>query len=191
MLNSAARVMYALRREVGRVREFWRVVCAKTAHISVNQDLCLKPFTVAVSAHHPCELVAALRLAHVLHVYAARNIAQIFNSVVRRISIKVINVILGPHAMHVKKREPVSFVSMAVETDIQIAKWADVSCNSADLNAVAGADKPRKTAGLWVVEQCRTHAFSGKIKSAHAVVSLGQCVGSDCKGLASLAVAPL
>ena len=191
MLNSAAMVMQALSREVGGMSEFWRVVCAKTAHSPVNHDLCLKPFTVAISAHHPCGFVAGFRLTHVLHVYAARNIAQIFNSVVRRIAIKVINVIRGPNAMHVKKRETVSFVSMAVETDIQIAKGADVSCNSANLNAVAGADKPRKAAGFWFVEQCRTHSFSSKIKSAHAVVSLGQCVGSDCRGRQSLAVAPL
>lgn len=132
--------MLALRFQVGGVSIFRALESAKTPALSVNGKLGnpALPFFAPTNAHE----AGSARLpwaSLVLHVVPLRHITQVLDSVIRWVSVHVVNVAGRPDAMNIKPCQPVRGVSLSANHDVPVTSPMNGAGNVANFHSWIGA----------------------------------------------------
>lgn len=185
MLNGTTWVKSALFCHVGSVSFFGSCVATDVAIHPVEFYGRLKPVSVTSNAKVATR-VSRLRAALVLHIHGCRNIAQVVKSVVRLITVNVVNVSGRPSPSHEKPRETMRAEKTVIEADSNIPMHAFGPSNIAGTRPEAlPRYQARENTCLRVVMQKFAQTLRSKIGLSHdAVLSRsGQrpaCVSSTC-----------
>lgn len=187
LLNHASSMVQALRREVGRVGEFWRLVCAYPHLFSVDGYYRAKflSFWVVANAEKP-GFVVFRRAALVLRIYLNADAAQIRKSVVSFISVNMVNHPSRPRPEDVQGGESMRKVVRPGNADSYVFPRRRVTPGHiAYSNLVRSLIGPHKDASVLVVVEKFAQTLRGKICLSHDAPSkrIGQrpaCVSSTC-----------
>lgn len=137
--------------QIGLMRFFRRIVIAYAPRFSVNSYVCA-PFILETYNAKKAGFVSFIWLANVLSVAVLAYLTQIFKSVVRFISVYVVNKFDGPVTGHVKPRQTMRFVNLPVNADSDVPDpFFFAPGYIANTNTFSDALAPRKNACLRVI----------------------------------------
>lgn len=151
-------VKFSLGLDIGGVGLFRRPERAEVTLRAVDPDVCSPPLVVSLSADQAGSAISA-RSPEVLHVAGLRDISEVFDSVVGRIAVNVVNHAGRPMPVVHCPRDSVSANLDPVERYQNAPVASGAPCNCPDGSPVAGADLPSKNASLWVICERFTQAF--------------------------------
>lgn len=121
-LYGATRMQHTLRSQVCGMGLLRRVVASKAFPFSIDLDSCC-PLLLALMPTHPNESRFAIAAwgAPILTICRPRYVAQIGYTIIRRLSINVINYLRRPCAVNVKPCETVGSIYPPFEPDYSVA----------------------------------------------------------------------
>ena len=167
MLNRTARVKSALFSHIGGVGFFGGSVAPNVSVDAVEFDGCLKSVSVASNTKVAAR-VSWLRAALILHIHGCRNIAQVVESIVRSITVDVVNVSGRPAAAHEKPRKTVRSVQAPIDADANVSMRVFGPSNIADLRPKPlSGYQARENARFWIVMKKLAQTLRGKIVPSH------------------------
>lgn len=158
-LQSIAFVMLTLHRKIDGMCFFWSGITAKPYALSVYLDLRAKLGPVFCHTNKFGRACLGWPLP-VLLINSVRNIAKIANPVIGRVSVYVVDIVLGPLTKRIEPCKAVRPIVSVIERNLNSAICANVPRNSS--SAGAGIGEARKNAGLRAVMQKFTKAILGK-----------------------------
>lgn len=137
--------------QIGLMRFFRRIVIAYAPRFPVNSYVCA-PFILKTYHAKKTGFVSFIWFANVLSIAVFAYLTQIFKSVVRFISVYVVNKFDGPVAGHVKPRQTVRFVNLPVNADSDVPDaFFFAPGYVANMNAFSNALAPRKNTCLRAI----------------------------------------
>lgn len=104
----------------------------------------------------------------ILHVLRARGFPQIIESIVRTLSVFVVNIAFRPRSSHIEPSKPVSTIKCSKYSYVGIPRcFTEASSNRSDWRSVARTNSPRKNSSFLIVVKQLAQAFYGKIGLSH------------------------
>lgn len=122
----------------------------------------------------------------VLRVDGSCHVTQVSDSVIRRVSVYVVNVVARPLSGRVKPCQPMKPINVAFDAHPPIPAAEIVSSNRPNFNSITWLDSPRKNSSIGIVYEKFAHALCGKIGLSHAVVPCKQWFGQKPQSVIAL-----
>lgn len=153
------------RLDVRIVRFFGSFKTTKINNFFIKSYFCLKwiffkPFFVC----NPLKSVFVFRRA-ICSILTIRSFSEIFNSIIRPISVNVINLINRPFSVYIKPCESMRCIVLSVNFNVNITSMVKVSCRSTNLDFWARTC-PRKDARDGIVAEGGEKIFVGNFVHA-------------------------
>lgn len=155
--------------------KLWRVIRAKPDSLAVYLDLRAESVTIL---HDPKKRngAAALCLPLVLKIDSVRNVPKVGPSIVRRVSVPVIDVKFGPCAGNEKPDDSMGLVVPSIDVNLYPAIVANVPSNRA-CKPAACASSAHKDASLRIVVKKLAKALRCKFGRMCSI----QSIPSSCR----------
>ena len=110
----------------------------------------------------------------ILNIFGGRNIAQIFQSVVVRISVNVVNVVFRPFTMRVKPNQSMRAIPLSIYGYNPVTEIIYSSRYAAHHYSPVSFDAPAKNAGRNIADKQFFKTFMSKHICAPVVFSCGR-----------------
>lgn len=142
---------FSLSFQIRFVRFFRCIVVAYAPRFSIYGNAC-SPLALKFYHTHKTGFISFIGFADVLQISIFKNFAQIFKSVVRFISVYVVNKFDGPVTGYVAPRQTVRFVNLPVNADSDVPDaFLFAPGYVANMNTFSDALAPRKNSCLRVI----------------------------------------
>jgi hypothetical protein len=119
-----------------------------------------------VDAEKACDGVPMNSLA-VLSVHRGRHVAQIFNSIVRRVSVYVVEVLSRPLSIHMQPRKSMSKEGSVIEADDDVSIFSEVARSVARFAVPLAGNPPGEHSRVQVVIEKFAQTLRGNIGLSH------------------------
>lgn len=149
---------------------------------SIDHNRCLETAVRVVGPKKSGRVVGA-NLLHVLRVHGLRYVSQVFDPIVKPVTVEVVDNLVGPAPIDVKPNKAMRFVDAAVDGNMYSSRrGVEGACNFSSpfciprladagfAELVEGAGPPHKRASFGVVIEKFSNALRSKIGLSHAVV---------------------
>ncbi len=127
LLDRAATMQHSFFRDVSSLSLFNGLECAKVNLGVVMRYACSKSRAIFENSKNARRFVALLCFSLVLNILLLRDVAQVFKTIVRSVSVYVVNMTLRPVSRHVKPSQSMTAVKSVVDGCDKIA----MACNAA------------------------------------------------------------
>lgn len=173
----------------GKVCGVRLVACLKESKVLANRaaPYCSSPKSIVfpvVGSKFPGGF--AFSSNAVLHVLGIRGLSEICNSVVRALSVYVVDLVGRPNSVNIKPSEPMSKVLNVVNSDDPVASAYLRPCNLSYAYPSIEAYSACKYASVRVVIEKFAQACCGKIGLNHDVVPQKQLIGEKPRSVSAL-----
>ena len=152
--------------QVGLVRFFRRVESANVASLTLHSDTC-PPTSVDRNHTHKTGLISLVWLAYIFRVACFINQSKVAQSVVRFVTVNMVNQTNRPIVVCNQPNQPVCLVDTFTNTNSDVTVVVDAPCHITNLNTSGGSLTPHKFSGFRTVLQYLFDFFGGKIDVAH------------------------
>ncbi len=159
-------MIHTFRIQIGLMRFLRGSVIAYANRFFVYGDAG-SPFVLKPNHTHKAGLVSFVWLADVLRIAFRAYVTKICKSVVRFVSVNVVNQANRPIAGYVKPNDSVRFINFAADTDSRIAFGVNVSRNIASFDRPTWPNFPNQHASFSAVFKYFSQLFCGNIGLAH------------------------
>ena len=112
-------MIFALGFEVGFVRFLWRVVGSYVKMFFVNLNVCRKLFALYANPQQP-GFINRHSAPPVLQIDRSSYVAQVIETIIRRIAVFVVNIVLWPLSGYVQPRKAAALVKNIVDPNNEI-----------------------------------------------------------------------
>jgi hypothetical protein len=144
------------------------VVSAKTSIFAIDADVRSPSFGFFIpSDTKESRRVALLRSPLVAHIVRVANISQIRKSIVRLISVNVVNFFRGPFSMNIKPCESMDCICSTLNHGKDVSLPMKRTDNSAFMFWPRPDATPGENAGLWIVADKVKKFLMGDKRSGH------------------------
>lgn len=177
-------VQAAFRDYVRGVGFFWRSIRSQLMFFAINTNLS-HPFLLVRTDTKQTIPVVGLGCAPVLGIFPISCYSKVIDSIVRSISVNVIDMATRPFSVEMQPSKPMRKVSLPIDASHDITCWSDTRDDATNAPALANSNFPNKKPGIRVVVKNFAQALRSKIGGSHEALLLliGQrpaCVGSTC-----------
>jgi hypothetical protein len=140
-------------------------------HLSKKSDL-NHPFfgsNVPVDSGYPALIVNAF--STITAIYYVRDIAQVFNAIIKSVAVNMVDVICRHFAVIDKPNKPVNKEVFSVNADLIISRFPaiDIACYGSDSCPGARIDLPGKFSGIGVIFERFSRSVCCKCFSCHGL----------------------
>ena len=163
--NFAKPMERALGSQVGGVSGFLGFKCTKINLFARDIYLCF-PLTKTMSNAKQTGLAVGVWSVLILNVLRVYRLSQIYDAIIKRFAINVIDLIRRPFPVYVQPRESVSAITFIANMDAQVSMIV-MSGDSPDAHMIVPRLAPSKNASLWIVIKKVAQALCGKIVFSH------------------------
>lgn len=165
-------MIFTLCHKVRLVRFFGRTVVAKPFGLSVNGHAG-PPFILKPNHAHKSGFISSVWFANVLRVSIRKHIAKVFDSIVSFNAVNVVDDPFGPFAINVQPCQSMGFVNVFGNSNRNVANSLfHAPSYVPSPNSFAGANFPRKNAGVSVIIKRSFQFFYGQRHVNSPVVGL-------------------
>lgn len=144
------------------MRVFWRVEVAKKSFFPINSESSAPLTAWRMEANAlKAGTITYLRfgVSNVLRLVAFSKVGE---SVVSRVSVRVINVVFGPNTVSVKPSQSMCEVSLPEQRHIRITGFRGVARSISSFDRVGGPNQANEDSGISIVGQKLFEAITSK-----------------------------
>lgn len=172
MLNRASGMKRPFSLKVGCVGVFRGGEHANLDALLTGVNASHVPAITSVNSKKPAGVVNPWS-AGVLRVVFVGYITKVFNAVIRRVSVDVVNLVRWPASVGVKPSKPVALDAFPVNLDYPVSVLPDTPSNIANADSVGGSDIAGEYSGFRVIEKQRLQALGGQVVIATSFHHVG------------------
>lgn len=188
MLNSASRMVNTFCLKIGIMSFINGIETSKINKFIVYRNLC-SPFIFLFSDAKNAAFIMFSWFMDILHIYCLRNISKVIPSIIKSISINMINNVFRKISCHIQPCKPVFSISCVFYSYFSSLKFnATISSNISNFNTSGKLNFPNEYPGFRIVIQNFFKLVLGNNRLAH-IRSFITKLGSDAIELKLYSVA--